>query len=229
MKKSVRFGLWITIFVMMVSLLLAGSLHSSPSSTPVSGGAALSRLLVGNERFSIGASLHQNISQERVNMIKSKQTPIAIIVSCSDSRVPPEIIFDQGLGDIFVVRTAGNVIGQYELGSIEYAVEHLNVKLIMVLGHGNCGAVTAYMHSDGHSEGNAIDSIMNSIRNNSCVQNLSRNDRNVLSQVINANIMGNVELLKNTQMLQNYTKNQGLIIVGALYDMNDGKVMILKK
>ena len=94
MKKSVRFGLWITIFVMMVSLLLAGSLHSSPSSTPVSGGAALSRLLVGNERFSIGASLHQNISQERVNMIKSKQTPIAIIVSCSDSRVPPEIIFD---------------------------------------------------------------------------------------------------------------------------------------
>ncbi|MBR1907506.1 carbonic anhydrase [bacterium] len=102
---------------------------------------ALQKLIDGNERFVNNASIHPNRSQETKDSLLSKQTPFAIVLSCSDSRVPLEIIFDAGLGDIFVIRTAGHVLSQEVMGSIEYGVVHLGVKLIMILGHDNCGAV----------------------------------------------------------------------------------------
>ena len=102
---------------------------------------ALQRLIDGNKRFVNNKSIHPNRSQETKDSLISKQTPFAVVLSCSDSRVPLEIIFDAGLGDIFVIRTAGHVLSQEVMGSIEYAVVHLGVKLIMILGHDNCGAV----------------------------------------------------------------------------------------
>lgn len=107
----------------------------------------LSRLLAGNERFVQGKLLHPNRTEERRKMTKYGQEPFAVVVTCSDSRVAPEIIFDEGIGDLFVIRVAGNVIGPIEKESIEYAVEHLHSSLILVLGHENCGAVDAVLHN----------------------------------------------------------------------------------
>lgn len=105
---------------------------------------ALQLLMDGNERFSTGKLLSKDLSfTRRSNLLKNGQQPFAVIVSCSDSRVPPELLFDQALGDLFVVRVAGNVVTPVGLGSVEYAVEHLKVPLVAVLGHEECGAVTA--------------------------------------------------------------------------------------
>src|SRR5215471_8178153 len=106
---------------------------------------ALSRLLDGNKRFAAGKSSQVNGAAlvERRRAVAEKQKPFAVIVGCSDSRVPPEIVFDVGLGDIFVIRVAGEIVEARGLGSIEYAVEHLGTRLIVVLGHQRCGAVSA--------------------------------------------------------------------------------------
>ena len=104
---------------------------------------ALQTLLDGNKRFVAGQARHPNQSSERLAEVTRGQRPIAIVVSCSDSRIPPEIVFDQGLGDIFVVRTAGHVLDDAALASIEYAAEHLHVPLAVALGHQDCGAVKA--------------------------------------------------------------------------------------
>ena len=113
--------------------------------------APLDKLKVGNESFVSGHPVHPDETLNRIRELKKGQNPFVVVVSCSDSRLPPELIFDQGLGDVFSIRTAGNVIGDYELGSIEYAVEHLHCKLIVVLGHENCGAIQAYATS-GHEK-----------------------------------------------------------------------------
>lgn len=117
--------------------------HQHPDRSPVDGEEALRWLLEGNERFSAGKPKHDYQSQRRRMMLTSGQDPFAIILGCSDSRVPPELVFDFGLGEAFVIRVAGNVLAADEAGSIEYGVEHLGVPLVLVLGHEGCGAVTA--------------------------------------------------------------------------------------
>ncbi len=114
---------------------------------------ALQLLLDGNQRFTAGESVHPGQSGERRSETANGQKPVAAVLSCADSRVPPEVIFDQGLGDIFTVRVAGHVLDNTSLGSLEYAVEHLGVSLIVVLGHERCGAVGAALtakHLPGH-------------------------------------------------------------------------------
>lgn len=104
---------------------------------------ALGRLIEGNQRFALGKSVHPDQSTMRVHDLAGSQHPFAVVVCCSDSRVSPEIVFDEGLGDLFVVRVAGNIADDAVIGSIEYAVEHLGVPLVLVMGHEKCGAVTA--------------------------------------------------------------------------------------
>lgn len=118
---------------------------SSPEAAANESLTPLERLESGNERFASGepARLHQSF--ERRSEVARGQAPMAVIVGCADSRVPPELVFDQGLGDLFVVRCAGNVLGAAALGSIEYAVEHLGCELVVVLGHERCGAVDAVL------------------------------------------------------------------------------------
>jgi carbonic anhydrase len=110
------------------------------------------QLLDGNKRFAAGCPTHPDDTPNRRRAIENKQNPFVAVISCSDSRVSPEIIFDQGLGSIFSIRTAGNVIGDLELGSVEYAIEHLNCKLVVVLGHDHCGAIEAYLSHSKHSK-----------------------------------------------------------------------------
>lgn len=131
----------------LLTLFIAASLTtpvfaSSPEAT-VSADEAQQMLLNGNKRFVSQKYADREIGQAKRAELAKGQHPFAVIVSCSDSRVPPELLFDQGLGDLFVVRVAGNVLDAVELGSVEYAVEHLGAKLIVVLGHEKCGAVKA--------------------------------------------------------------------------------------
>jgi carbonic anhydrase len=102
-------------------------------------------LLTGNKRFLDEKSTHPHQNLNAVLKNQNSQKPFAVIVTCSDSRVSPEILFDQGIGDLFVIRNAGNLISDIDMGSIEYAIEHLDTKLIIVLGHTECGAIKAYL------------------------------------------------------------------------------------
>jgi carbonic anhydrase len=119
-----------------------------------SGNEAQDRLMEGNKRFMTGNLSTKDIGQGRRQELSKGQHPFATVLSCSDSRVPPEIIFDQGLGDIFIVRVAGNVVDPITLGSVEYGVEHLHTPLLIILGHEQCGAVKAALETKGEPEGN---------------------------------------------------------------------------
>jgi len=125
------------------------------STEPLKGVApdeALKRLLDGNQRYAVAKAAHPNQTAECRTQIAGGQSPYAIVLGCADSRVPPEVLFDQGLGDLFVVRVAGNVLDDAGLGSLEYAADHLGVHLLVVLGHERCGAVDAAVKG-GEAEG----------------------------------------------------------------------------
>jgi carbonic anhydrase len=132
----------------MVAIALSGwAMGADPTTPSVAPDEALSRLKTGNERFAESkVSTGKPVAARRAETAKD-QHPFAIVVGCADSRTAPEIVFDQNIGDLFVIRTAGNLVDDYALGSIEYAVEHLGVRLIVVLGHERCGAVTAALSS----------------------------------------------------------------------------------
>jgi carbonic anhydrase len=125
------------------ALGLAGAATAMKSTRPPTPKAAIDALLAGNRRFTSGKSTHPNRSKERRAETASKQQPFAAVLTCSDSRVAPEVIFDRGLGDLFVVRVAGNIAGPDEMASLAYAAEHAHVDAIMVLGHERCGAIEA--------------------------------------------------------------------------------------
>jgi carbonic anhydrase len=145
----------------------------------------------GNERFFNGEMIHPDETLERIRSLKFGQNLFVVVVSCSDSRVPPEIIFNQGLGDIFTVHTAGNVIGDYELGSVEYAVEHLGCSLVVVLGHYKCGAIQTFFECNGKYEHlDHIKDIVESLKNEeeeeeqALIQNQSiTTDKSVLAKI----------------------------------------------
>ena len=120
--------------------------HAEPG-RPVIAEEALAALLEGNRRFERGESIHPHESADYRASLANEQHPFATVLTCSDSRVTPVLIFDQGIGDLFVIRVAGNVIDEDVAGSIEYAVDHLDARLLVILGHENCGALTAAYHS----------------------------------------------------------------------------------
>jgi carbonic anhydrase len=134
---------------MAMAAVMMGSwaFASDPVVPTITPDEALSRLKAGNERFVSNKDSTSKPMAARRAETAAGQNPIATIVGCADSRTAPEIVFDQGIGDLFVIRTAGNLVDDYALGSIEYAVEHLGVRLIVVLGHERCGAVTAALAS----------------------------------------------------------------------------------
>jgi len=128
--------------------------------------AALARLMEGNARFVAGEMVHPNLSAEKRAELASGQSPYAVIVSCSDSRVPPELVFDAGPGDLFIIRVAGNVVGDDAMASIEYAVAKLNSPLVLVMGHESCGAVGAAVATETEDAkfGGSIHDLVETIR-----------------------------------------------------------------
>jgi carbonic anhydrase len=186
----------------------------------------LQKLVEGNKRFASGKPTHPDETLERLRELKKGQHPFVIVVSCSDSRVPAELVFDQGLGDIFSIRTAGNIMGDYELGSIEYAVEHLNCKLIVVMGHEDCGAMKAFISSNGHYQySDHIKKIIEYIGNEKEEKELVVHHDLDINKVINANIEHGVTFLKTSEpILKEFYDTKKVEIIGALYNIETGKV-----
>lgn len=184
--------------------------------------ASLKKLLEGNERFADNKSSCPSRSEERRLAVVSKQNPFAVIVGCSDSRVSPDLVFDQGVGDLFVVRVAGNVVGSTQMDSIEYGVLALNAGLVFVLGHANCGAVTAVL--SGNTDG--IKTIAGMIEPS--VKNLSAKDPQALEKAIKANVVNSVKAIRQSPDLQPLIAQNKVRVVGGYYHLETGRVEILK-
>ena len=181
----------------------------------------IKKLLEGNQRYITGGALHPNQSFEHRLELAEGQKPIAAILTCADSRVSPEIIFDQGLGDLFVLRVAGNVINDLFVGSLEYAVEHLNVSLLMVLGHSECGAVDATVKG-GQPPGH-INSLVQAIK--PALDRLKKQSPDWVNIVAKENVKIGVERLRISDPILTARYEEGNIdIVGAFYNIKSGKV-----
>ncbi|MCD8044549.1 MAG: carbonic anhydrase [Tannerellaceae bacterium] len=191
----------------------------------------LTNLKKGNERFYSGNSRHIHQDAETIRELTAGQHPHTVVISCSDSRVPPEIIFDQGLGDIFTIRTAGHVMSDFEEGSVEYAVEHLHSKLVVVLGHEHCGAIHAMLEhlNDDHVEGH-IGAIVQALKNEPEEQVLLKGTcDNLPEQAILANIEHGVKQLRESDPILSKLYKEGEInIIGALYHLDNGQVEFLE-
>lgn len=188
--------------------------------------ALIKKLLDGNKRFASGKSLHPNQTGSRRTELSKKQKPFAVIISCSDSRVPPEIIFDQGLGDLFVIRSAGGLIDAFGLGSVEYAVEHLGVKLIVVLAHSNCGAVEATIQTGDKIPGNIVH-LVDAIH--PAVEKAKSMKGDLLENAIKLNAEQTVEeLKKSSKILSDLLAKNEISIISAEYNLNNGLVELYK-
>ncbi|SNB46080.1 carbonic anhydrase [Geobacter sp. DSM 9736] len=213
-------------------LFSAGALAFAAGAAGISADEALQRLMEGNKRYIENQMTGQKLCdlKARESLAKGQQ-PYAIVLSCSDSRVPPEIIFDKGLGELFVVRVAGNVPDPVVLGSIEYAAEHLNSPLIVVLGHERCGAVTAAVDAKGKPEGN-IGEIVKKIApavKQAKKEAAGRSKSEMVETAIDDNVVLVAEsLTKQSAVLKQLVKEGKVKIVGAKYDLDDGKVSLMK-
>ncbi|MCX5874198.1 MAG: carbonic anhydrase [Deltaproteobacteria bacterium] len=188
---------------------------------------ALALLKEGNARFSQGKPERPNQDEaRRTNIADKGQNPFAAVLSCSDSRKPVELLFDRGLGDIFVVRVAGNVAGVDQVGSLEYAVEHLGVPLIVVLGHNKCGAVTAVV--EGYEAHGNIRAIVEKIA--PVVEETRKVNPNLpMNKLVDECVLANVRhvahyLSANSAIIKHAVESGALKIIGANYHIRTGQV-----
>lgn len=198
----------------------------------ITGSEAIERLKEGNQRFVSGVrSVDTMVKQIHRSDISEGQSPFAIILGCSDSRVPAEIVFDQGLGDLFVIRVAGNIVAPSQVGSVEFAVEQFGTPLVVVLGHSNCGAVTATledMEKASDTKSSNVLSIVNRIRPTVEILKLTElrdNPEQLLKTAIRANILASTNHLRHgSQMLEQLVEDGTLTIIGAEYSLETGRV-----
>lgn len=193
---------------------------------------ALERLREGNLRFASGVrSLETVLNQAQRGALASGQAPFAVILGCSDSRVPVEIVFDQGLGDLFVIRVAGNIVAPSHIGSVEFAVEKFGTRLMVVLGHSDCGAVSATVEelqrpSESRSPG--LRDIVDRVR--PAVEGLLKTDLHdrhdaLLREAVRANIRASADHLRHgSKVLEELFRRDGLLVVGAEYSLETGVV-----
>lgn len=186
----------------------------------------IDELLKGNEHFRSDVRKNQNYEQQREELSKG-QKPNYIVVACSDSRVAPEILFDSGLGEVFVVRTAGNVVDSVGLGSVEYAAEHLHSKMIIVMGHTSCGAVTAAM--EGETPSPYINSIINYIKPAVKTAKAKKGDKpKMLNNAIEENVRNQIKAIRKSEIVNHLEHNGELHIVGCVYDIKTGEIALIK-
>ena len=192
---------------------------------------AFERLKEGNQRFAANVRGEDFVSHLRRAELASGQQPFAIILGCSDSRVPAEIVFDQGLGDLFVIRVAGNIVAPSQVGSVEFAAAQFSTRLVVVLGHSQCGAIIATLNelrAPTENQSRNIAAIVDRIRPS--VQTLLatelRNDPEALvKEAVRANIRASVNHLRHgSQVLEELIQKDGLVVVGAEYSLETGLV-----
>jgi carbonic anhydrase len=217
------------IICSLMSLMLFGGMMgasdaSANSHDPVN---ALLELLAGNDRFSSGQSTHPNLSAERRELVTSGgQHPFATVIACSDSRVPVEMLFDQGLGDIFVIKVAGNVCKTDEIGSIEYGVDHLDTPVMVVLGHTHCGACTAV--ATGADVHGCIPDLIAPIRPALQKVYAAHPDlygKALVPALVEANVWQAIEdLFQRSSSTRRRTNDGRVTVVGAVYNIETGTV-----
>jgi len=196
------------------------ALEANPSKNP------LERLIQGNQRYVTSTTVcHEDWTAKRTALVEN-QKPFAVIVACSDSRVPPEIVFDQSLGSLFVVRVAGNIVDDFAIGSIEYGVNVLGANLVLVLGHSNCGAVDAALK--GMKFDNHIQEVLNAIH--PAIVAIKGQSGNLLEKAIKANVNIVEEKLKSSKpLLATLIEKRVLRISGGYYDLQSGQVEFFDK
>mgnify|MGYP003291507832 CR=1 FL=1 len=183
---------------------------------------ALARLAEGNARYVADQSLNPHHNHKRVEATAPHQAPFAAVVACSDSRVPVELLFDQGIGDVFVIRTAGNSVNDdVVMGSVDYAVEHLGVKAVVVLGHESCGGVTGAITEDEKDDDSKVDELLTVIRND-VKQYVGKKDS--LDAAIRLNAKTQVERIMASKHVQKLVAEGKLAVKTGYYNVHSGKV-----
>ena len=220
--------------VMATALYICGTLGlallstaADPGVPAISPAQALARLVEGNQRFQKDATGHPLLHAKQRASLVGGQSPFAAILSCSDSRVPPELIFDQGLGGLFVVRLAGNTVTRAGLESLDYAVDHLGANLIVVLGHDSCGAVKGASVECASKAAAELPEIFGNI----CPavdQARKAGGDNLESRTIDLNVSGQVAILERSPLFKKRVADGSLKIVGGRYNLESGKVELFK-
>ena len=215
MNYVITFGR-LAILLLFVTVLSLGQKNEEA----VTADSALAELKAGNAHHVAHRYTHPHETADRQRELASGQHPHAQVLSCADSRVPPEVVFDQGLGDLFVVRVAGNVASDSELGSLEYGALHLHVPLLVVLGHQHCGAVTAAVEG-GEAEGH-IPALVTLIR--PAVEATKGMSGDPVDNAVKANVEMTVKKLRASPVFAALIGEGKLKIVGAVYSLDTGKV-----
>jgi len=204
-------------------LAVAPGQAAEPPEAALTPAAALDKLMAGNRRFVQHQPDYPHQSQARLAEVAQAQHPFATILSCADSRVPAEILFDQGIGDLFDVRIAGNIVTPESLGSVEYAVALLDTPLLMVLGHERCGAVTAAVQNE-EMVGN-IGSFVKAIL--PAVERVKGQSGDPVENAVIANVLYQISQLQRSKLLNDSLQSGQLKIVGGRYDLDTGSVMLV--
>jgi carbonic anhydrase len=207
--------------LLLPALFLSAQVKKNGANGKMTPDLAYQRLMEGNKRFTSDQSEHPDRTGERREETAAQQFPFAAIMGCADSRVSPEIIFDQGIGDLFIVRVAGNVVGPVELASLEYSALYLNSSIILVLGHENCGAVKAVLAGQTKD----IEPVANLIQPS--VKMTKADATNRVEATIKANVKNMVDQLNKNPALKKLVDQNKLKIVGGYYHLNSGEVEFL--
>ncbi len=209
--------------VILLSLLL---ISLTTLAKPVTSDEAIELLKKGNSRFVSGNLLHPNLTKDRLSDTSGGQHPFVTILACSDSRVPVELIFDQGIGDIFSIRIAGNVCDVNETGSIEYGVHHLHTPLLVIMGHTNCGAVTAVV--EGAELHGSIPELVDNIEpaaKKSRIEHPTKEGSELITATVEMNVFQSIEdLFNNSKAVRDLVSEGDLKVVGAIYYIETGVV-----
>jgi carbonic anhydrase len=219
--RALRTVIPILSMLAFIATISRAARGAEPAAQPASPAAALRSIMAGNARFAAGHPTHPNRDDLRRIHLARGQKPFVAVLSCSDSRVPPEIVFDQGLGDVFVVRVAGNTVDQLGLETLAYAVDHLGTRLIVVLGHDRCGAVKAAVESYPKADAGVM---LTNIYPAVAATKDQPGDR--VSNAIDRNVELMVAKLKAAPLFADRVKDGRLMIVGGRYHLKSGKVTI---
>ena len=192
---------------------------------------ALTQLEQGNRRCVEGKSSHGHDVAKWRERFLVKQKPFATVLGCSDSRVAPELLFDQGFGELFVIRVAGNIVDSDVVGSIQYAVEHLDNKLIVVLGHQNCGAVTAALSPSDQTtdEPPELRKLLDRIRPAIAPVDRNQEREELITAAVEANVRASVEQLRQVPSIAAAVKTKNVKVLGAVYYIDSGKITFLNE
>ncbi len=192
--------------------------------------AALDRLLAGNARFVRDEPQTKHVGKQWRDRLTTQQRPYATILGCSDSRVPPELVFDEGFGDLFIMRVAGNVIADDVMGSLSYAAEHLQTQLFVVLGHESCGAVTAAVDAlVGQSkQPEHIESLLKMITPGLNTVDRSQPREHLISAAVEANVRWSMSQVSDCPEAGKAIKEKRALLVGAVYELESGRVRVVR-